>query len=113
MKRSEIIRWMINNQNYGKPFSVVFTKTDGTRRTMQCVTGYNDGTLSLEGQRELESEMLEAREASPVVKVYDTEKKAYRSFRKDSILGIKLPGMSSWDLVEKDDHIPKLGEKKA
>ncbi len=68
-------------------FTIEFRKADGTVREMKCQTGVDDGTL-------VKNPMKEGAKSSPdAVKVYDMDAKAYRSFRKDSLLTITIGGV--------------------
>lgn len=73
--KKHIIKEIIKDKK-GKFFSVEFTKKDGTLRLMLCRTGV---------KKYLVPNARPMRKAEGVQKVYDVHKKAYRSFRLDSV----------------------------
>ena len=63
---------------------VVFTKKDGTTRTMICTTNIN-----FIPEEKHPSGIKEIKENTSIKKVYDLEKNDWRSFRIDSIISIE------------------------
>ena len=78
-------KWVKEHINFG-PVTVVFTKKDGSERTMKCTTNANMVP-------KLEESTDTKREKKPnedVMSVYDLEAAGWRSFRWDSVKQIKL-----------------------
>lgn len=69
--------------NEGLTLSVVFTKVDGTERTMLCTK--NSEIISERYTPEERKTDREYKEPEGVARVFDLEKNAWRSFRYDSI----------------------------
>jgi len=69
--------------NEGMILSVVFTKVDGTERTMLCTK--NSKIISEKYTPEEKKTDREYKEPEGVARVFDLEKNAWRSFRYDSI----------------------------
>lgn len=69
--------------NEGMTLSVVFTKVDGTERTMLCTK--NSEIISERYTPEERKTDREYKEPEGVARVFDLEKNAWRSFRYDSI----------------------------
>jgi len=69
-----------------KFIQVVFTKKDGTERTMICTLNPD----KLPPQVDLEEEIQKRKPNENVLAVYDMEKKDWRSFRIDSIISWRV-----------------------
>ena len=67
-------RHTIEQIGYGREFTVIFTKKDGTQRKMRCMMEAPTGEIK----------------NPDVVPVQDLDKGAWRSFRLDSVLSITL-----------------------
>ena len=65
-------RHTIEQIGYGREFTVIFTKKDGTQRKMRCMMEAPTGEIK----------------NPDVVPVQDLDKGAWRSFRLDSVLSI-------------------------
>jgi len=65
---------------------VVFTKKDGTERTMLCTLNPS----KLPPQTDLEEEIQKRKPNENVLAVYDMEKADWRSFRIDSIISWRV-----------------------
>lgn len=70
--------------------SVIFTKVDGTERTMNCtlIPEYVPQKPVVEGQQLL-TESLPRAESPDTLAVWDVDAKGWRSFRLDSIKAVK------------------------
>ena len=68
----------------GRFVSVVFIKKDGTQRAMLCRLGV---TKHLKGG---ESKL----DADQYLTVFDVQKEAYRAINRDTIVSVKLAGMT-------------------
>ena len=77
-------KWLKGHLAFG-PTTVVFTKKDGTEREMLCTTNAN--IVPYVEQAEVKTERKVNEE---VCAVYDIEAKGWRSFRWDSIKGVKF-----------------------
>ncbi len=97
IKRAKVIEWIKNPENQGKNFEIRFKKVDGSIRTMRCQTGVNDGTLNANRSKRAKAE--------GVIGVYDTDTKAYRSFREDSLLSVNVDD-NGWMDVEEARIVP-------
>lgn len=70
---------------------ITFTKKDGTSRDMICTL--REDILSVFTPQETEQTEKKTRKMNPdVLAVWDVEKKAWRSFRIDSVEFIKIDG---------------------
>lgn len=79
--------WLMSHLKAGK-VTVVFTKRDGSERTMKCTT---DPTYILfKDPKFIESNSLNVSANNGVLPVYDVEANGWRSFRWDSILRVEL-----------------------
>lgn len=80
-----VVRDMLSKQ----VLEVSFTKADGTARVMICTT---NGNMIPHADRPAPSNEKSARQDSPTetFRVYDLEKKAWRSFRLDSVHSINI-----------------------
>lgn len=67
-------RHTIEQIGYGREFTVIFTKKDGTQRKMRCMMEAPTGEIK----------------NPDVVPVQDLDKGAWRSFRLDSVLSITV-----------------------
>lgn len=94
---NDAVKWMDENKQV--PFAVQFTKTDGTERTMKCMTGYDSGTLIKNSKSDFKSKGL--------VGVWDMEKKEYRSFKIDSLKAISFDDGQTWIKLTKDGSAVK------
>jgi len=90
IKLVDAVKWM--EKNKGIEFWVKFLKADKSIRTMHAMTGFNDGTLSLN--------ISDAKKSEDVVKVFDIDKKEYRSFRKGALLSFRTLGGQWQDIQE-------------
>jgi len=71
--------------------TITFTKKDGTSRDMICTL--REDILSVFTPQETEKSEKKTRKMNPdVLAVWDVEKKAWRSFRVDSVEFIKIDG---------------------
>jgi len=66
--------------------TVVFTKVDGTERTMKCTLNKE----YLPEQKDLEEEISKRNKSDEVIAVWDVENNGWRSFRWDSVKGYKV-----------------------
>jgi hypothetical protein len=76
--KEHIIRQVVNDRR-GKFFTVRFTKKDGSMRAMLCRTGV---------KKYLNPNAKKIKQSAEVQKVFDVHKRAYRSFRFDSVVKI-------------------------
>jgi len=92
MKRADALKWVKDNPRV--EFEIKFKKVDGSIRTMRALSGYDDGTLV--------KNPLKAHAPTPegLVKVYDLDKKEYRSFKTDSLLSINIHNEFGWIDIE-------------
>lgn len=67
--------------------TVTFKKVDGKRRTMRCTL--NQGLFSKKVREELNNSEGSRGMIPGVLPVYDLDKKAFRSFRLNSIISVK------------------------
>lgn len=94
IKLAGAIKWIKENPRID--FEIKFLKKDGSIRLMKCKTGFDDGTLV--------KDPMKANRPEPVglIKVYDIDKKSYRSFNESSLLSIKTSEQQGWlDIEEK------------
>ena len=77
--------WLKGHLKYG-PVTVVFTKKDGTERTMLCTTK----TELVPQIEESPEPKREKKTNDDVMPVYDLESKAWKSFRWDSIKQVRF-----------------------
>ena len=79
-------KWLKGHLAYG-PTTIVFTKKDGTERTMTCTTKPElvPAESIVEGVEKKEKKVNE-----DVCPVYDLESKHWKSFRWDSIKQVRL-----------------------
>ena len=77
-------RWLKSHLKYG-PVTVVFTKKDGTERTMLCTT-----KTELVPVVESTEPKKEKKANDEVMSVYDLEAAGWRSFRWDSIKQVRF-----------------------
>lgn len=80
-------RWLKGHLAFG-PVTVVFTKKDGTERTMNCTTSVElvpkvEITESSEPKKD-------KKKNDEVMPVYDLEAKSWKSFRWDSIKQVRF-----------------------
>ena len=79
-------KWLKSHLAYG-PTTIVFTKKDGTERTMTCTTSTTlvPAEPIVEGVEKKEKKVNEE-----VMPVYDLDAKGWRSFRWDSIKQVRF-----------------------
>jgi hypothetical protein len=79
-------KWLKSHLAYG-PTTIVFTKKDGTERTMTCTTKYELVPVEpiIEGVEKKEKKPNEE-----VMPVYDLDAKGWRSFRWDAIKQVRF-----------------------
>ena len=79
-------KWLKSHLAYG-PTTIVFTKKDGTERTMTCTTNSElvPAEPIVEGVEKKEKKVNEE-----VMPVYDLDAKGWRSFRWDSIKQVRF-----------------------
>ena len=79
-------KWLKGHLAYG-PTTVVFTKKDGTERTMTCTTKSElvPAESIIEGVEKKEKKVNEE-----VIPVYDLDAKGWRSFRWDSVKQVRF-----------------------
>lgn len=78
-------RWLKSHLKHG-PVTVIFTKKDGTERTMLCTT-----KSELVPQVEESVEPKREKKANEdLMSVYDLEAKGWRSFRWDSVKQVRF-----------------------
>ena len=79
-------KWLKGHLAYG-PTTVVFTKKDGTERTMTCTTKPElvPAESIVEGVEKKEKKVNEE-----VIPVYDLDAKGWRSFRCDSVKQVRF-----------------------
>jgi hypothetical protein len=79
-------KWLKSHLAYG-PTTIVFTKKDGTERTMNCTTNSElvPVELIVEGVEKKEKKTNEE-----VMPVYDLDAKGWRSFRWESIKQVRF-----------------------
>lgn len=87
----------IVTKNWGVPFRAVFVKKDKTLRTMNCLTGHNDGTIKGVG-----------RKFNPDIRalqsVYDTDKKEYRFVNLMTIREFQMGNLHlTFEVIEKKE----------
>lgn len=76
-------KWLVDMLKLG-PVKVIFTKKDGSERTMNC-------TLNSKLTEDYEKKTERVREQNPdTCPVYDLEVKGWRSFRYDSVKTVEL-----------------------
>lgn len=82
--------WVVQQLGTGIA-TVDFTKVDGTPRTMNCTLQMD---LIPEDKRPKEAEVVEIKQgkAPEACRVFDVDKQDWRSFRWDSITGLKIDG---------------------
>ena len=66
--------------------TITFKKKDGTERTMLCTL--KPDVLPVVEKKEEETEKVERKQSLESIAVWDIEKKAWRSFRIDSIISL-------------------------
>lgn len=87
-KDSELFKkWLKGHLAIGK-VTVVFTKKDGSERTMVCTTSAD--LVPVEPVNESITPKREKKINEEVCPVYDTDAKGWRSFRWDSVKEIKI-----------------------
>ena len=74
------------------PITVIFTKTDGTERRMTCTTNH----LLIPVDKLPDSAVSTYTPSESVIRAFDLEKNAWRSFRRDSILRVETIQEISW-----------------
>lgn len=79
----EAREWLISHLRAGE-VDVIFTKKDGTDRTMKCTL--KEGTI-IHYERKTEKTK---EKSNDILSVWDIEKSAWRSFRWDSIKSVLL-----------------------
>lgn len=77
-------RWLKSHLKHG-PVTVIFTKKDGTERTMLCTT-----SIDLVPVVESTEPKKDRKVNEDVMPVYDLESKAWKSFRWDSIKQVRF-----------------------
>ena len=79
-------KWLKGHLAYG-PTTIVFTKKDGTERTMTCTTKSElvPAESIVEGVEKKEKKVNEE-----VIPVYDLDAKGWRSFRWDSVKQVRF-----------------------
>ena len=77
-------RWLKGHLAYSE-VTVIFTKKDGTERTMLCTT-----SPKLVPPVEEKTEKRERKSNEDVMPVYDLEAKAWKSFRWDSVKTVRF-----------------------
>lgn len=79
-------KWLKGHLAYG-PTTIVFTKKDGTERTMTCTTKPELVPVEsiVEGVEKKEKKVNEE-----VIPVYDLDAKGWRSFRWDSVKQVRF-----------------------
>jgi hypothetical protein len=79
-------KWLKSHLIYG-PTTIIFTKKDGTERTMTCTTSPSLVPVEpiVEGVEKKEKKINEE-----VMPVYDLDAKGWRSFRWDSIKQVRF-----------------------
>ena len=91
-------KWLKGHLAYG-PVTVIFTKKDGTERTMECTTSSKLVPLDLTEEIhytnttdpiDFPKPKKEKKVNEDVHAVYDLESKAWRSFRWDSIKQVRF-----------------------
>jgi hypothetical protein len=80
-------KWLRGHLAFG-PVTVVFTKKDGTERTMNCTT--NPDLVPKVSVAEGVETKKERRVNEDVVPVYDLESASWKSFRWDSIKQVRF-----------------------
>lgn len=90
--------WVIEQLEEGLAV-VDFIKKDGTQRTMNCTLKYE---LIPEGKRPVVKEtVIEIKPTRPeAVRVFDTDKQDWRSFRWDSLRGLTVNGNKVFTLED-------------
>ena len=78
-------RWLKSHLAYGE-VTVIFTKKDGTERTMLCTTS----SKLVPKVEDTEEPKREKKKNDDVMPVYDLESKAWKSFRWDSVKQVRL-----------------------
>ena len=79
-------KWLKSHLAYG-PTTIIFTKKDGTERTMTCTTS----TVLVPVEPIVEGvEKKEKKINEEVMPVYDLDDKSWRSFRWDSIKQVRF-----------------------
>lgn len=71
--------------------TIVFTKKDGTNRTMVCTLSEKNHALSEYNRAKSEHISRKKEKSNDSLAVFDVEKNAWRSFRYDSIKEITVP----------------------
>lgn len=77
-------QWLRGLLHESKSVCVVFTKADGTERTMQCTL--NEGRIPTDKQPKTKED--HSKTVGPAQRVFDTEKQEWRSFRWDSVKSV-------------------------
>ena len=80
----ESLRTDLKNLLHEHTMSVLFTKKDGTQRTMLCTL--NPYLLPVVDKQEGDEVKKERKESMDSLRVWDIEKKDWRAFRIDSIV---------------------------
>jgi len=79
MERSEVVDLL-----HEQVVEIVFTKVDGTKRTMQCTLNA-DNLPKVEVSEDADTEVKPRKSNPDVMSVFDMEKKDWRSFRWDNL----------------------------
>jgi hypothetical protein len=74
------------------PLTVIFIKADGTERRMTCTTNH----LLIPADKLPNPQPYKEYVADDVIRAFDLEKNAWRSFRKDSIIGVETIDPWKW-----------------
>jgi hypothetical protein len=81
--KGKAVKSLIQQQSGGKFFTVIFTKADGTVRTMNCRTGVKKhlagGKSTISDRKALQS-------------VFEQKSGGYRSFNVDNVLELHISG---------------------
>lgn len=87
------------------PIAVTFIKADGTERRMTCTTNH----LLIPTDKLPDSAISNYTLSESVIRAFDLEKNAWRSFRKDSILRVETIEEISWlKPIEPEEATPKI-----
>jgi len=83
----EFKRWL-NTELHRQVVTVVFTKKDGTERTMRCTLD-PQGMPAIEAEKSVVTESKTPRKSNPDVRTcYDVDGSAWKSFRWDSVTAV-------------------------
>ena len=89
-QKTEVREWLKGHLRFGE-VTIIFKKVDGTLRTMRCTTCPEllpPAPEPIEGQEV--SVKKERKENPDVARVYDLDKKDWRSFRFDSVTEVQF-----------------------